>query len=98
MTFEPVKNKRGEVKLTWKQLVAFSENSLSGDIPNVRYKLVYTNNPSVNLESVCAVQRHSDVKHISDELSSDNLEYTANLDFNKDYYINVVAIMHDQQE
>lgn len=51
ITFEPVRNRKGEILLKWgKVLKVESFDAKMSDVENVRYKVVYSTNKYVNLD------------------------------------------------
>ena len=65
INFHPSKEKRGDIQFKWTPLFSMKKGLVQNEpVKNVRYRLAYTNNPNVNLDSICAIKRRSDVKFI----------------------------------
>ncbi|CDW71154.1 UNKNOWN [Stylonychia lemnae] len=96
INFQPQATKRGDIQFSWNSLYLLTAAQESKQLNGIRYKLVYTKNPDVNLDQVCAIQRRSDVNSIILN-GLDLYQATATVEPNTEFSFNVIAIVENKQ-
>jgi hypothetical protein len=93
--FEYMRGRKGNVLLRWKPLYSLDAMS-NKEVPGVRYKLLFSENPEAVMDSVCAIklgaQLNSDVFTVYEQVDGSN-EYVTTLPRGHEIQFNVIAVV-----